>query len=578
MPQRKLDLIYLKLQESFGEKEFTIEDILKRNIFNYNRDTLITIINRLEKEGKIVQVGKDENDERIRIYKLRRLNELNQSGLTSSLKQAADLVRDMSEGYKILLIILIYKAISDIWLKEYEELKEKFISKGLSEKEAEEEARNQDYHKIKIDYEFLFKNVLNKSEKITENIRNALKNIADKNKELSDSINRLLRFIDDLIGKEGSDLRIRNVMEIFNRFDFSELGFDALGNAYEWLIEQFMPAQKKAGELFTPREVIRLLVEITEPSKERKKILDPAAGSGGMLIEAYKYVKDKYGEDVAKELILEGQEINSDTYAILKLNFIIHGIDLGKNIKLYEGDSLTNPLFIDDKPFDIVIFNPPWNMDYPSDNLKKSKIAKNVYDIFGYPPNNSADWAWIELSLYAVNDNGKVGIIIDNGALFRGGKEKIIRAKILEKDLIECVILLPDELFYNTGAPGVIIIFNKNKSLERKRNILFIDASKYYEDHPYIRKMNKLSEEGIKKILEVYKEWKEISGFSKIVSIEEVIKNDYSLNVNLYVSQIVEEENIDIKAIKEELYSIQKEISNIDAKIIGWIEDITNII
>ncbi len=573
MPQRKLDLTYFKLLETFGDKEFTLDDLKKSGIFGYDEKSLSVILNRLKNEGLIV-VKKSEQDMRKSVYKLLKPSEATKSSgrdkIVTSLKRAADLVRGKVD-YEVLLILLFYKAYSDIWKEEFKEAVEELKSEGFEEEEAKEEAKLPEYHTIQIPEEYLWDQVIKTRENLTEKIRDALMKIAEVNPEVKDALDKFIRYLDDLIGKENSDLIIRQVVEVLNDLRFSKLEADYLGDAYEWLISYFAPQKAKAGELFTPREVVNLLVEILEPSRERRKILDPAAGSGGMLIYAYKHVKEKYGENVAKELILVGQEAKDINFAILKLNFLLHGIGFGKNIKLYMEDSLLNPRFREDGSFDIVIFNPPWNQDgCGEETLKKSAIA-NVFSKFGYPPNTSADWAWIELALHFTNENGKVGIVIDNGCLFRGGREKAIRSKIVDQDWVEAVILLPEKLFYNTGAPGVIIIFNRSKPPERKGKILFINASECYEKHPEVRKMNILSKEGIKKIVEVYKEWKEVSGFSKIVSLKDVRKNDYNLNVTLYVFPQVESEEIDIKQVWEEIEKIDKDMEEIESRVKKWI-------
>ncbi len=574
MPQKKLDLTYFKLLETFGEREFTLDDLKKSGIFGYDEKSLSVILNRLRKEG-LISVKKSEKDMRVSIYKLLKPHEvLKSSGrgeIINLLKRAADIVRGKVD-YEVLLILLFYKAYSDIWKEEFKEAIEELKSEGFEEKEAKEEAKLPEYHTIQIPEEYLWENVIKTRERLTEKIRDALIKIAEQNPDIKDALDRFLRYLDDLIGKENSDLIIRQVVDIFNNLRFSKLEADYLGDAYEWLISYFAPQKAKAGELFTPREVVKLLVEILEPSKERRKILDPAAGSGGMLIYAYKFVKERLGENTAKELILVGQEAKDINFAIMKLNFLLHGIGFGKNVKLYKEDSLLNPRFREDDSFDIVIFNPPWNQKgYGEKSLKKSVIA-DVFSRFGYPPDDKADWAWIELALHFTKENGKVGIVIDNGCLFRGGKEKSIRSKIIDNDLIEAVILLPEKLFYNTGAPGAIIIFNKKKQEERKGKILFINATEYYEKHPEIKKMNILSEKGIKKIVEVYKEWKEIKGFSKIVSLKEIKNNDYNLNVTLYVYPQIEEEEINLKQVWDELEEIDKELFEIENKIKDWVE------
>ena len=174
----------------------------------------------------------------------------------------------------------------------------------------------------------------------------------------------------------------------------------------------------------------------------------------------------------------------------------------------------------------------------------------------------------------AKDDMGRVGIVIDNGALFRGGKEKIIREKILRRDLVECVILLPEKLFYNTGAPGAIIILRKKKPEERKGKVLFINASNDYEKHPEVRKLNRLGDKHIEKIVDAYKKFEDIDGFCRVVSLEEIKENDYNLNVTLYVFPREEMEEVDIAKEWEELRRIEEKIKEVEKKIRGYLEEL----
>ena len=176
--------------------------------------------------------------------------------------------------------------------------------------------------------------------------------------------------------------------------------------------------------------------------------------------------------------------------------------------------------------------------------------------------------------IYFAKENGRIGIVIDNGCLFRGGKEKAIRRRIIEEDLIDCIILLPEKLFYNTGEPGAIIIFNKNKPKERKGKILFINASQEYEQHPEVRKLNRLSKEHIKKIANTYHNFQEIEGFSRAVSIDEIKENDYNLNVTLYVFPEEEIEEIDITKEWQELQKIEDEIKKVEEKIEEYLKEV----
>jgi type I restriction enzyme M protein len=254
------------------------------------------------------------------------------------------------------------------------------------------------------------------------------------------------------------------------------------------------------------------------------------------------------------------------------MNLYIHDI---RNAQLTLGDTLLYPKFKEServKDFDMVIANPPWNQDgYDEEILKKGEFWRERFR-YGFTPRQSADWAWIEHMLASANDKtGRVGVVIDNGCLFRGGKEKAIRTGVLNADLIETVILLPEKLFYNTGAPGAVIILNKNKPGERKGKVFFINASKEYQQHPEVRKLNQLGDNHIKKIVEAYKELKNEDGFSKVVEIEKIKENDYNLNVTLYVFPEEETEEIDVTKEWRELKGIEKEIFAIEEKIEGYL-------
>ena len=289
-----------------------------------------------------------------------------------------------------------------------------------------------------------------------------------------------------------------------------------------------------------------------------------------MLIISYKYVEEKYGKEEADKLFLYGQEANPKTAALAKMNMYIHNI---QNHEIVVGDSLLYPKFGLDE-YDTVLANPPWNQDgYNEQVLKKNEKYRLIYK-YGYTPSQTADWAWIQLMLAAAKSGGKVGIVIDNGALFRGGKEKTIRSKIVEADLVEAIILLPEKLFYNTQAPGVIIIFNKNKPPERKGKIIFINASNEYESHPEIRRLNRLGKQHIEKIAKAYHEFKNIGGFAKIVDLKEVRENDYNLNVTLYVMPPIEIEEIDLEKELQELQEIEKQAEEARAKALQYIQQI----
>jgi type I restriction enzyme M protein len=255
----------------------------------------------------------------------------------------------------------------------------------------------------------------------------------------------------------------------------------------------------------------------------------------------------------------------------------IHGI---VDYHLEFGDTFLYPKFKDGegiRKFNVVLANPPWNQDgYDEDVLKKGEFWRNRFP-FGFATRSSADWVWIQHMMASADETtGRVGIVIDNGCLFRGGKEAAVRSKMLEEntDLIECVILLPEKLFYNTGAPGAILILTKNKPAERKKKVLFINASKESEQHPEVRKLNTLADKHTDKIANAYRSFSEEEGFSRVVSLGEIEQNDYNLNVTLYVMPVEEGEPIDITKEYAELKQLDKERREVAIKLDRYLSEI----
>ncbi len=488
------------------------------------------------------------------------------------LKKGADLIRTRVD-YKYLLLLLFLKRLSDEWEKEFERYVETLINEGLSKEEAKKIAlKDESAYTIKYPPEYLWRTLREKDiEKLPQTLSDALKKLAELNPNLRGVVDRF-DFMEFLLHRDNAEI-LKQLFELFSGLDLKNASPDVLGDAYEWILRYFAPQKAKEGEVYTPREVIKLLVEILDP-RPGEEVYDPALGSGGMLIGSYLHVKEKFGESEAKKLFLYGQEVNPTTYALAEMNMMIHGI---KDAKLVVGDTLLRPIFKEGeklKRFDVVIANPPWNQDgYGEGTLKKAEFKEERFK-YGYPPNNSADWAWIQHMLASAKDNGRIGIVIDNGALFRGGAEKRIRSRIVKDDLLECVILLPEKLFYNTGAPGAIMVFNKAKPKERKGKVLFINASLEYEKHPEVRKLNRLGEKNIEKIVKAYNEFKDGDGFSRVVTLEEIKENDFNLNVTLYVFPIEEEEEIDVKAEWEELKGINEEIVKVDEEIEGYLKEL----
>ncbi|WP_423792289.1 N-6 DNA methylase [Methanocaldococcus indicus] len=558
---------YEILKEKFGYFPFTYENAEK--VLKVKYENVAEVLSKLVNAGYL-EKKQDSKDKRKKIYrivdKMEKINRLTKDKLISLLKQGADLIRTQVD-YKVLLLFLFYKAISDIYLKTVEKLREEH--KDLDDEDvyilANEEVL--ELYDIENNKLYTWNNVKNSPEEFI----NALNRIVELNRGKLEGLQELIRRtgLPSLFENENKYI-VQQLIDLFSKVDLSSVDYDILGDAYEWILNYFAPTKAKEGEVYTPKEVNKLLAYIIEP-KDGDIILDPACGSASMLIEQYKFNNN---------VVLVGQERNEVTGILAKLNIILHGIT-PSNAKIFIGDSLVNPKFesflkeLKRDKANKVVANPPWNQDgYTEDVLKNNPKHSEIYK-YGFPNKNSADWAWIQLINYYTQE--KAGIVIDTGALFRGGRERAIRKKFVDEDLIDAVILLPEKIFYNAQAPGIILVLNKNKSEERKGKILFINASNEYINHPEIRRLNKLSDENIEKIAKAYKKFKDVDGFCKVVDIEEIKKNDYNLNVSLYVSPIEEGEEIDLKEVYNELNKLHNEYLNKFEVVKSYLEEINKI-
>jgi Type I restriction-modification system methyltransferase subunit len=573
---------YEKLWSIFGNKRFTREEALKalKQVEGsaFSEEALNVLLSELHKAG-LLTVEADILDARRKIYMLKapkKLKDLlaekdmSRADLESLMKRAADLIRTRVD-YEFILILLFLKRVSDKWVVEYKKAYEEALADGLDPEEADKEARSAVYHDFVLTDECLWENIRKDPTRLAENFSKALKVLAEKNHELQGVVDRadFIRFAES---RENLEI-LRQLVELFSEKRLYDVSPDILGDAYEWVLRYFAPEKAKEGEIYTPREVIRLLVEMLDP-KPGEKVYDPCCGSGGMLILSYKHVEDVYGKDKAEELFLHGQEANPKIRAYCKMNLYIHDI---KDADIQLGDTLLYPKH--SLGFaDVVLANPPWNQDgYDENVLKKGDLWRQRFP-YGFTSKQSADWAWIQHMLALAKDKGgRIGVVIDNGCLSRGGREGEIRRKIIEADLVECVLLLPEKLFYNTDAPGAIIVFRKNKPTERKGKILFINASNEFIKHPTVKKLNSLSDKNIKHITEAYRKFEDVDGFCKIVNIEEVRSNDYNLNVTLYVMPVQEEEQIDIIKEWKELKELEQEKQEITDKLEQYISEIAEV-
>lgn len=360
-------------------------------------------------------------------------------------------------------------------------------------------------------------------------------------------------------------LMIFDGMNLANEYIESE---DILGNAYEYLIKQFADqGGKKGGEFYSPTEVVKVMVGILKP-QEGERIYDPTAGSGGMLIQSIQYIKEHGGNH--KNISLYGQEINLSTWAICKMNMLLHG---AKGADIQKGDTIREPKHLENngvlKTYDKVLANPPFSLK----NWGLEEASADQYNRFPYglPPKSYGDLAFVSHMVSSLNMKGKMATVIPHGVLFRGGSEQTIRTGFLRDDLIEAVIGLPQNIFYGTGIPAAIIVINKNKNEERRNNVLFIDGS---NDFVKDGNKNKLRDEDIEKIIQTFDEYKDVEKYASVVDLETIKENDYNLNISRYVDTTEEEEEVDIDLVLQDIRELKLKMADSEEKLNGYLEEL----
>ena len=331
---------------------------------------------------------------------------------------------------------------------------------------------------------------------------------------------------------------------------------DILGRVYEYFLGQFAAAEgKQGGQFYTPQSIVKILVEMIEPYSGR--IYDPCCGSGGMFIQSKKFIKAHEGK--IGDLSIFGEESNQTTWRLCKMNLAIRGID--SNIQW--GNSFTNDKHRDLKA-DYILANPPFNdKDWKGELLEDDKRWQ-----YGVPPKRNANFAWVQHFIYHLSPTGVAGFVLANGSMSAGGREGKIREKIVKKDLVDCVVALPPQLFYNTGIPACLWFLSRDKINNRFRNrkdeLLFIDARNMgdFVDRTH----REFNDEDVQKISQVYHTWRgkggeyeDVRGFCKSVSLDEVEKLDYILTPGRYVGFIEEEE--DPEEFEEKIQKLTQELS-----------------
>jgi type I restriction enzyme M protein len=448
---------------------------------------------------------------------------------------------DPNEYRKPILGMLFLKRLSDVF-------EDKAIS--LEKKYGKDEAWNDpDRHPFFIPKESRW----NEIEKTYENIGETLDKACIEIEKLNSKLKGVLTNITYNNKNDYSDDVLLSLVSHFSQKD-RRLGHndleneDVFGQAYEYLLGQFADsAGQKAGEFFTPREIVQLLVELLEP-KEGMKICDPTCGSGGMLIWSRKYVEEHH--ENPKNVSLHGQEKSSGNYGMCVMNMIIHGIE---NFRIENDNLHTTPLLVENGKllkYDRVIANYPFSRDWDSSKGEKDPYGRYS---FGIPQSKGkADYAFIQEMYSHLNDKGRATIVCSQGVLFRSSKEGKIRQEFVEHDIIDTVIALPANLFYGTSIPACVLILDKNKPEKRKGKIMFIHATKDFQEG---KARDILRKEDIKKIKSAVKSYKDNDRYCHVADIAELKENEFNLNVSRYVDTSELEEKIDI----QETYNLLKE-------------------
>jgi len=494
--------------------------------------------------------------------------QVNQKEINNILFKACDTFRGIlnASQYKdYILAMLFVKYISDVYRERYDELKEQYgddktrITRRLSRE------------RFVMPEGCTFYDLYEQRDaaNVGELINTTFEAIEDANRAKLQGVFRNIDYNSEAnLGKtKDRNRRLKSFLEDLNdpRLDLrpSRIGdLDVIGDAYEYLIENFAAgAGKKAGEFYTPAKVSELIAELVAP-QPGERICDPACGSGSLLIKCGNKVRSQ-----SEDFSLYGQEINGETWALAKMNMFLHGMD---RARIEWGDTLREPKLIEDDTtmkFEVVVANPPFSLD----KWGYRTAQTDAYERFerGLPPKSKADYAFISHMIETTTlESGRVGVVVPHGVLFRGGAEGRIRQQLIEENLLDTVIGLPANLFFGTGIPAAILLFKRNRTT---KDVLFIDASRDYADD---KKKNRLRPEDLSKILDAYKTREFVDKYAYVAELDELKENDFNLNIPRYVDTFEEEEEVDIKAAQAEIDELEAELATVREEMAGHLKEL----
>jgi type I restriction enzyme M protein len=500
-------------------------------------------------------------------------NHITQNDINRIVWKACDTFRgviDPSQYKDYVLTMLFVKYVSDVWKDKKAFYAQKYEGDVVRIERALRNERFQVPDKCIFDYLFENRNEAN----LGELINIALEGMEDANRS---KLERVFRNIDfnseaNLGQTKDRNRRLKNLLTDFSELDLQPshlAGNDIIGDAYEFLISQFAgDAGKKAGEFYTPSEVSTLLAKLINP-QPGNRICDPTSGSGSLLIKvAHEVGNNNYS--------LYGQENNGSTWALCRMNMFLHEQD---NATIEWGDTLNNPLLLEGDhlmKFHIVVANPPFSLD----KWGAEHATADQYQRFhrGVPPKSKGDYAFITHMIETTyEDIGRVGVIVPHGVLFRGSSEGLIRKRLIEENLLEAVIGLPSNLFFGTGIPAAILIFNRGKGANK--NVLFIDGSQQYENG---KNQNKLRPADIDRIVSTYRAFssgQQTPGiveekYSYVATFDELAENDFNLNIPRYVDTFEEELEIDITLVQSKIDEMEIKLKKVQEEMKKYLNEL----